>query len=97
MSKPETSWGTPVEIERRNRIFLCIAAYAYEYENVSLVSDEAFDEAAKAIDVSIDTGNPVMDEFFRNEFEPSTGMWIYKHPDIMGIAKRFQMIMQSIK
>lgn len=89
-------WGTPVEIERRNRIFLCIAAYGYEFQSVSLVSDEAFDAAAQAIDTSIDTGNPIMDEFFRTEFSPSTGMWIRKHPDLQGIASKFQMLMKAI-
>lgn len=90
-------WGTPVEIERRNRILLSIAAYAYEYENISLVSDEDFDAAAQAIDLSIDTGNPTLDEFFRKEFSPSTGLWIRKHPDLLGIANRFRKTLKELE
>ena len=89
-------WGTPVEIERRSRILLCIAAYAYEYQSVSLVSDEEFDAAAQAINPSMDTGNPIMDEFFRTEFSPSTGMWIRKHPDLDGIVNRYHMLMKAV-
>lgn len=90
------AWGTPVEIEKRNRIFLCIAAYGYEYAAMSLVSDEAFDAAARAINPQMETGNPVMDKFFKEEFSPSTGMWIRKHPDIHGIANRFNQLMKAV-
>ena len=90
-------WGTPVEVERRNRIFLCIAAYGYEYMCTSLVSDEAFDAAALAINPEMDTGNPVMDRFFKEEFTPSTGMWIRKHPNLEGVDKRFRQIINAIE
>ena len=82
----ETKWGSEVEVERRNRIQLSIAAYAYEFQDEPLVSDADFDEAALQIRPEMDTGNPVMDAFFRKEFSASTGMWIRKHPDLPGIA-----------
>ena len=82
----ETKWGSEVEVERRNRIQLSVAAYAYEFLDEPLVSDAAFDQAALQIRPEMDTGNPVLDEFFRKEFSPSTGMWIRKHPDLPGIA-----------
>ena len=82
----EMKWGSEVEVERRNRIQLSIAAYAYEFLDEPLVSDAVFDQAALQIRPEMDTGNPVMDAFFRKEFSASTGMWIRKHPDLPGIA-----------
>ena len=75
-----------MEIERRNRIQLSIAAYAYEILDEPIVSDAAFDQVAFEIRPEMGTGNPVLDEFFRKEFSPSTGMWIRKHFDLIGIA-----------
>ncbi len=83
------SWGTREEIERRRRIRLSLWAYAYEVESVSLVSDLVFDHEARLVDVSISTGNPKLDAFFRTEFEPHTGMWIHKHPDLKGIRRLY--------
>ena len=82
----EMKWGSEVEVERRNRIQLSIAAYAYEFLDEPLVSDAVFDQAALQIRPEMDTDNPVMDAFFRKEFSASTGMWIRKHPDLPGIA-----------
>ena len=86
------AWGSEVEIERRNRIQLSIAAYAYEILDEPIVSDAAFDQAAFEIRPEMDTGNPVLDEFFRKEFSPSTGMWIRKHPDLNGIASAYRRL-----
>lgn len=94
MSK--ANWGTDVEIEIRNRIQLSICAYAYEFMSVSLVSDTDFDVAAFAIRPNMATGNEKLDKFFREEFTPSTGMWIHKHPDINGIAARYNMLMRAL-
>ena len=55
-------------------------AYAYEYESDPLVSDAEFDETCYKIDLSIDTDRPDMDEWFRKNFEPYTGSWIYFLP-----------------
>lgn len=77
---------TDLETERRNRIRIALAAYAYEYENDSIMSDAEYDELSKKIDVSIDTGNKKLDEFFRKEFSPDTGQWIHKHPETDRLA-----------
>lgn len=69
-----------IEIERRKRIMLSIWAYAYEFENKSLVSDAVFDSEARLVDTSIKTGR--LDDFFAKEFHPDTGMWIHKHPEL---------------
>lgn len=78
-------WGSEVEIERRARIKLSLYAYAYEYENDSLVDDATFDELSRKINVDIATGHDTLDKFFKEEFQPDTGMWIRKHPDLHGL------------
>lgn len=78
----QSSWGSPVEIERRRRIFVTLWAYAYEVKNISIVDDCRFDLESALIDVSMDTGHPVLDAFFREHFSPETGMWVHQHPEI---------------
>lgn len=73
---------TDVENERRNRIRLSLFAYAYEYENDSLISDIEYDMISYMIRKDMTTGNELMDKFFRDEFEPHTGQWIHKHPEL---------------
>ena len=75
-------WGSPVEKQRRLRIKLCIAAYAYEMENTSIISDAEFDKLCLDVNLMIDTGNKKLDKYFKQHFDPSTGQWIHKHPEI---------------
>ena len=70
------------EVERRNRIRLSIFAYAYEFESDSLISDGDYDRLSNKIDKNRSTGNKKLDKFFREEFEPDTGQWIHKHPEL---------------
>ena len=81
-----------MEIERRNRIRLSLAAYSYEYLSVSLISDEAFDELSSKINVNITTGNKKIDSFFRQEFDKDTGMWIRKHPELNKIKDLYHRL-----
>jgi hypothetical protein len=81
MEEEVIGWGSPVELERRNRIRLSVAAYAYEYLNTSIMSDGEFDALCDKINVQVSTGNDKLDMFFREHFEPHTGMWICKHPE----------------
>jgi hypothetical protein len=74
-------WGSPIEIERRNRIKVSVAAYAYEYLNDSIMSDGDFDALCLAINPKIQTGNKKMDKFFAEVFESHTGQWVHKHPE----------------
>jgi len=78
---------SPVEIERRNRIKLSVAAYAYEFHSDSIISDAEFDQLSDKINTQVNTGNEKIDNFFREHFEPHTGMWIQKHPDRDGLEK----------
>ena len=64
------------------RITVAVAAYAYEFEGASIISDGAFDALCKEVEPDMDTGKPVLDRFFREEFQPHTGQWIYNHPEL---------------
>jgi NAD-dependent DNA ligase len=68
--------------EIRNRIKLSVAAYAYEMEDDSIMSDADFDSLCREIKVNESTGNEKMDNFFKTEFNPSTGQWIHQHPEL---------------
>lgn len=81
-SNTQSKWGSPVEVERRNRIRLSVAAYAYEMMGDSTMSDEEYDALSKKIDTSISTGHDELDKFFREEFADYTGSWIHRHPEL---------------
>lgn len=86
-TKEKPAWGTEVEKEIRRRIVLSVAAYSYEYEDESIMSDAEFDKLCLEIKPNMRTGNNRMDAFFRNNFDPSTGQWICKHPQVDGIKR----------
>jgi len=87
--EPTPVWGNPVELEVWRRIRLSVAAYAYEYLDESIMSDAEFDKMCREVDLKIDTGNKKMDNFFKKHFDPSTGQWIRKHPELNKIADRY--------
>ena len=76
----------PINQEIKNRIRLSVAAYAYEMRNDEIMSDKEFDSLALKVNPQEKTGNRKLDNFFKKHFQPDTGMWIRKHPDINGIA-----------
>ena len=80
-------WGSPVEIQTAIRMRLAAAAYAYEIDNDPIISDAEFDYACTLIDLRIDTTRPDLDDYFREHFDPSTGMWIYKHPELSKVEE----------
>ena len=84
------TWGDPIEVEVRSRIQLTIWAYAYEFEAISLVPDAQFDGDAALLDRNFETGNKQLDTFFKNEFNPSTGLWIRRHPELAKIKKIYE-------
>ena len=86
------SWGSEIEIERRNRIILSVAAYSYEFENDSIISDTEYDELSRKIRPDIKTGNPKLDKFFQTKFETDTGMWIHKHPELNKLKRLYNRI-----
>lgn len=86
------SWGTKIEIERRNRIRLSLAAYSYEFHDHSIMSDGDFDSMSRKIDPKIKTGNKVLDLFFATKFESDTGMWIHQHPHLDKIKALYERL-----
>jgi len=83
----EASWGSAMEKQTKLRIKLSVAAYAYEFENSEIMSDADFDKMCLAVDTSIKTNRKDLDAFFKKEFDPSTGQWIHKHPEINKIKE----------
>ena len=73
--------------ETRLRILVSIYAYAYEIMADPLVSDGQFDEIAREININVDTLRPDLDAFFRAQFDPCTGSWIYRHPELSSVAR----------
>ena len=57
---------TNKEVERRRRIRLSVAAYAYEVHDDSVMSDGEFDKECLLVDISQTTGNRKLDNFFKN-------------------------------
>lgn len=74
----------------RLRIQLSVYAYAYELKNESLISDADFDKKCLEVNTNIKTGNKKMDRFFEKEFDPSTGQWIHKHPELHKIGEIYE-------
>ena len=71
------------------RIRLSIAAYAYEKCNDSIITDSEYDSLSLKVDTSIKTGNKKLDKFFKDNFDPSTGQWIYTHPELERIEQLY--------
>lgn len=67
--------------QRRVRIRLSVAAYAYEIEDTSVMTDGEFDALCLKVRPEVPTGNRKLDNFFRKHFDPSTGVWVHQHPE----------------
>ena len=94
---------SPVEAERAARIKLSLAAYAYEYLSVSIMTDHEFDALARSIKPEMatwtDQTDPAqikrskkLDRFFKTKFHADTGMWIHQHPELKLVAALFARI-----
>lgn len=72
---------------RRHRIRVSVAALAYEYNYRSVMSDTAYDTLANIVHkhINVATGNHRLDRFFQRHFTPHTGLWIHRHPNILGL------------
>ena len=69
-----------VQWERRCRIRLTIAAFAYEYGYPLTMTDAEFDALAAQSNPKLRTGR--LDDWWRKNFEPHTGQWIASHPEL---------------
>lgn len=84
---------TPEAIfQRKLRIALSLAAYAYEFQNDSIMSDGDYDALSLLVDPNVDTGAPDLDFFFSEEFDPSTGQWIRKHPELDQVERLYHYL-----
>ena len=83
--------------ETRNRIRLTLAAWAYEVHAASLMDDEEFDRLALSIDVRKSTARPDLDEWFRKNFSPHTGMWVLNHPECDRIEALYQSLSNPLR
>ena len=92
MAPPAQAWGSPVEVERRRRIRIALWAYAYEMRDNPLVSDAEFDREALLVQPEMSTGHAKLDRFFREEFAPHTGQWIYKHPELHKVVALYRRL-----
>jgi hypothetical protein len=78
--------------QRSKRIRLAVYAYAYEIESDPIVDDATFDALSEEIDLSITTGNPKMDKWYKKEFDSCTGQWIHSHPELAGIKRIYNTV-----
>lgn len=83
---------TELEVERKNRIRLSLAAYTYEFENTPIISDAEYDSLSLKINLGMDTGNTILDTFFREEFSPDTGQWVRKHPELGKLKNKWRQL-----
>lgn len=92
-----------IEVERRRRIRLSLAAYAYEFDNNSIMSDADFDKLALQIKPELSTIEEyqlpeqkdryrLLDKFFQDEFQPDTGQWVHKHPELNKLANLYKKL-----
>lgn len=80
LENPSSAPSRGVCEETRLRIRVLLCAYAYEVKNAPLISDHEFDALCQKVDLSKTTNNKTMDNWFRKNFDPSTGMWVRKLP-----------------
>lgn len=88
---------TAMERARQARICVSLWACSYEFFAHSLVSDSKFDEMCKevAATLHIDTDRPDLDKWFRAEFSPDTGQWIYNHPDLGHYMRKANYLIEN--
>jgi len=84
--------ATALEVERRRRIRLAVAAYAYEIMDDPIMSDHDFDRLSEQVETHVSTGNRRLDKFFKDHFEPASGMWVRKHPDLTALHRTYERL-----
>lgn len=82
-----------IEKEKQRRICVALWAYIYEkYPRDCKVSDAKFDRTSRLIDLSIKTGNKLLDEFFETKFHPDTGQWVLEHPELYKLENLYRRL-----
>ena len=88
---------TPQEKERRKRIRVLLAAYAYEIAAAPIMSDAEFDALAQSIDVFESTGRNDLDAWFIVNFDPDTGQWVHSFPELDKLAACYERVKHHYK
>ena len=83
---------TELEKEGRRRIQVALWAYAYEIKSDPLVSDDVFDKTCSEINLNTSTDNVEMDTWFKENFDPCTGQWIYVYPYLEKLENKYKRI-----
>jgi hypothetical protein len=76
--------------QRRVRLKVLAAAYAYEIMNESFMSDAEFDALALRVDLNVPVDTH--DQWWKDNFDPSTGAWVHRHPDQKGLRRLVQSV-----
>ncbi len=79
-----------VEVERRNRIRVAVAAYAVECWDNPIMKPGDYDCLAENIHRELATGHNSLDRFFACEFTPLATDWVRDHPEIDKIEKLYK-------
>lgn len=84
-----------IEAEIRRRIRIAVWAYAYEVKADPFVTDAEYDEECRRVNLALDTSyegrdNSEIDAWFRDNFSPDTGQWIWRHPNLPRIASMYE-------
>jgi len=80
--------------ERRNRIRISIAAYAYEFKGRSIMTQFDYDELSDRIHPEANIGDET-DEFFRDQYLPYETNWIHWHPKLEQIEQLYKSLYQA--
>lgn len=59
------------------------------------MSDKDFDDLSKSIDINIKTNKPKIDKWFKKNFQPCTGMWIHKYPELDKLKIIYEQVFTS--
>lgn len=86
------AWGSIAEIETRRRIMVSVAAYAYEVKDDPIWPDAKYDRECLKVDLTIRTRNSEMDRWFKENFDPFTGLWVHDHPNRKGLNRIYKLM-----
>lgn len=87
-------WGLLTEKVRRDRIRIAVAAWAYESGYRPIMSDQEYDDLSERVhrQRNIATGYSRLDRFFQRSFDPDTGMWVHRHPNVQGLINIYMRV-----
>lgn len=90
-----TAMPDPRATERRNRIKIAVAAYAYEILGDPVMTDAQYDTLARLIHPEMITGRFDLDVFFGTKYTPDSGIWVHQHPEI-GLLRRLALTLGPV-